>query len=229
MKSSSNRQPSIRTKLTKKRHGPNQLEYQNYTQQKKKMEKYQRNIFGFSSKLEFYSFEYAFTILLTLIFSAIICSYVIQKISEIESKKFDVLRSTKIVKSYENIGKVNIIKDTYLMPFIDITVNNYSRIKQFNVFKLDGHNKDENIWDQKYVFDIQQLNRFINIVINVNTKSKGHSKYIQKSFRKCEYSDFSRRGCKIDEQDVKYLLCPDDQFLKDHMVIQNSFEAKDNR
>ena len=64
------------------------------------------------------------------------------------------------------------------MPFIDITVNNYSRIKQFNVFKLDGHNKDENIWDQKYVFDIQQLNRFINIVINVNTKSKGHSKYI---------------------------------------------------
>jgi len=49
------------------------------------------------------------------------------------------------------------------------------------------------------MINIGNLSRFVNIVINVNSKSKGKSKSIQRSFRNCKYKDFSERDYQIDK------------------------------
>jgi len=65
-----------------------------YNRKKVELEKYQRNIFGFSFKVAFWSFENLLTILLTMLFGLIVVGFTVSKIMEIEAQKLDVLRST---------------------------------------------------------------------------------------------------------------------------------------
>jgi len=92
-----------------------------------------------------------------------------------------VLRSTEGTEKYSEIGRVNILKDTNLLPYIEIKVNNFSKISKFGVFtphqKLNSSNP-KNMWDTLYMPNIAELNKYINIVVYVNHKDKGQSKYI---------------------------------------------------
>ena len=93
------------------------------------MEKYQRNIFGFSFKTEFFSFENLLTILLTLVFGLAVIVFMIQILTEIGNQKLDVIRSTGSIKDYKSIGSINIMKDTVLMPVIEIKIRNITNIQ----------------------------------------------------------------------------------------------------
>ena len=140
------------------------------------MEKYQRNIFGFAFKVQIFSFEYIVTIMLTFISLLLIFGYISTKILEIEQRKLDVLRSTTIFEDYDKLGKLNILKDSNLMPVVDIKVNSVANVKKYDVFKKI--NERDMYWDQRHEVDIEKLNRFINIVIIVNNKLDGKSRYI---------------------------------------------------
>jgi len=93
------------------------------------MEKYQRNIFGFQKKFNIKSFEYLVTIFLTFLTLILTVFYISWKIVEIESGKLDILRSNSIVQSYQEIGQINLLKESKLMPVVDIRANNIEKVK----------------------------------------------------------------------------------------------------
>lgn len=63
------------------------------------------------------------------------------------------------------------------MPVIEIKASNITNIQDLGIFK-PYYEEGVDIWDLHYKTDLQKLNRFINIVISINDKHKGKSKYI---------------------------------------------------
>ena len=80
-------------------------------------------------------------------------------------------------EEYDKIGKVNIFKESNLMPVIYINFNNYTRALKYDVFKKAGGDS-KTYWKQRYEVDIGKLSRFINIMMIMGNKSNGTSKFI---------------------------------------------------
>jgi len=55
------------------------------------------------------------------------------------------LRSTTIFEDYDKLGKLNILKDSNLMPVVDIKVNSVANVKKYDVFKKI--NERDMYWD----------------------------------------------------------------------------------
>jgi len=76
------------------------------------------------------------------------------------------------MESFERLGKINVIRESSLMPVIDIRIHDFSRIESLGIFST-AKSKSKDTWDVIYEFDIEKLNKYISIIVNINNKSKG--------------------------------------------------------
>ena len=53
-----------------------------------------------------------------------------------------------MIEDYSKIGKINILKDTKLMPYIEIKVNTFDNIRKYGIFKTTpSATNTTNVWD----------------------------------------------------------------------------------
>ena len=106
-----------------------------YEEKKKNVEKYQRNIFGFSLDINITPNECFISVILFIIIMGMGIGYMINKVIQIESQKFDIWRSTSTTQSFGSIGKVNVLRDANLMPIISFKLNEFKNIENLGIFK----------------------------------------------------------------------------------------------
>ena len=82
---------------------------------------------------------------------------------------------------------------------------------------------------ESQVIDLEKLSKFVKFQTLVKFNKNGMEYYYNRSFKKCQKVDFSKRGVEFDDQTVDGRICQDNDGLKEQLQLKNGYSNKTDR